>query len=107
MQGTTVRVIVGVFWLALLVVLGGFWGTSAARARGTAQLKPASQSVSPSSFERAVQPIDNRSLDQPEIDLFGNEIERAVSDYRVDYTGDIYEAHSPDTAITRLAAPSL
>ena len=43
----------------------------------------------------------------PRLDLYGNEIEDAVGDYRIDVRGDIYERHSPETEVTRLAAPSL
>jgi hypothetical protein len=39
------------------------------------------------------------------IDLYGNEVERAVSDYRIDTRGDIYERHSPQTALPRLTSP--
>jgi hypothetical protein len=38
----------------------------------------------------------------PRLDLYGNEVENAVGDYRQDRQGDTYERHSPQTAITRL-----
>ena len=47
------------------------------------------------------------SAPEPLLDLYGNEIESAVGDYRIDVRGDIYERHSPDTEVTRLKAPSL
>jgi hypothetical protein len=40
------------------------------------------------------------------IDRFGNRIDRAIGDYRVDPRGDIFEWHSPSTAVSRLADPS-
>jgi hypothetical protein len=40
------------------------------------------------------------------LDRYGNVVERAVTDYRLDPTGDIYERHSPSTAIPRLGPPS-
>jgi hypothetical protein len=43
---------------------------------------------------------------EPRFDLYGNEIEEAVGDYRIDVRGDIYERHSPETEVTRLTAPS-
>jgi len=43
----------------------------------------------------------------PRIDLNGNEIDDAVSDYRVDRGGEMYERHAPDTALLRLSAPQL
>ena len=39
------------------------------------------------------------------IDRYGNELERAVTDYRIDYRGDLYERHSPQTAVPRLGPP--
>jgi hypothetical protein len=47
----------------------------------------------------------NQDIEQPEIDLFGNEVDEAVGDYRVDIRGDIYERHSPDTEVSRLSPP--
>jgi hypothetical protein len=35
-------------------------------------------------------------------DLYGNEIDEAVGDYRIDERGEIYERHSPDTAVLKL-----
>ena len=43
----------------------------------------------------------------PRVDLNGNEIDAAVSDYRVDRRGEMYERHAPDTALLRLSAPQL
>jgi hypothetical protein len=40
------------------------------------------------------------------LDMYGNPIETANGDYRVDHDGEIYERHSPDTAILRLGVPS-
>lgn len=42
---------------------------------------------------------------QPQFDLYGNQIDEAVGDYRVDPRGDLYEQHSPDTAILKLGPP--
>jgi hypothetical protein len=36
------------------------------------------------------------------LDLFGNEVSDAVGDYRIDRRGEVYEWHSPDTAVLRL-----
>jgi hypothetical protein len=47
----------------------------------------------------------NEELDEPRIDLYGNEIQDAVGDYRVDPGGDLYEGHSPDTEVLHLAPP--
>jgi hypothetical protein len=42
---------------------------------------------------------------EPHVDVYGNEIEDAVSDYRIDPAGDVYERHSPETEVPRLAPP--
>jgi len=39
------------------------------------------------------------------IDVFGNEVDEAVGDYRVDARGDLYERHSPDTEVPKLRPP--
>src|SRR5262245_16327493 len=39
---------------------------------------------------------------RPDVDLFGNEVDKALGDYRVDIRGDIYERHSPDTEVPKL-----
>jgi hypothetical protein len=44
---------------------------------------------------------------EPRVDVYGNEIEDAVGDYRIDPGGDVYENHSPDTEVTRLNAPTM
>jgi hypothetical protein len=41
------------------------------------------------------------------LDLFGNEVEGAVTDYRLDPRGEMYERHSPETEIPRLGAPGV
>jgi hypothetical protein len=47
-------------------------------------------------------------LDGPRrIDLYGNEISSPVARYRVDPRGTLYEVHSPDTEVARLAPPRL
>jgi hypothetical protein len=52
-------------------------------------------------------PTGNHDWAEPRVDLNGNEIDDAVSDYRVDGRGELYERHAPDTALLRLSAPEL
>jgi hypothetical protein len=42
---------------------------------------------------------------EPRVDVYGNEVEDAVSDYRIDPGGDVYENHAPDTEVARLTSP--
>jgi hypothetical protein len=44
---------------------------------------------------------------EPRIDVYGNEIQDAVGDYRIDPRGDVYENHAPDTEVARLAPPTI
>jgi hypothetical protein len=53
--------------------------------------------------EDEVPPSDGRAFI---LDRYGNRIEEAVGDYRVDPRGDIFERHSPSTAVPRLPDPS-
>jgi len=41
------------------------------------------------------------------VDRYGNEIETAVGDYRIDVLGEIYERHAPDTEVAKLSAPEI
>ena len=43
---------------------------------------------------------------RPNVDIYGNEVERAVGGYRVDRDGDLYEEHNPDTAVLELGPPA-
>ena len=39
------------------------------------------------------------------VDLYGNEVTAAVEKYQFDATGSLYETHSPQTELPRLASP--
>ena len=41
----------------------------------------------------------------PHFDLYGNEVEDAITDYRLDQGGVVYERHSPDIEVPRLRPP--
>jgi len=55
--------------------------------------------------------LDSEALQQllkagePHLDIYGNEIEDALGDYRIDPAGDVYERHSPETEVARLGPP--
>ena len=125
MQAATGRVIVGILWLMFLVVVAGAWsaGVESARSAGRQQpsaivkpvtakpvadnggLKPLSY-VEPSAEEDLMEDSDDAGQDV-RVDLYGNEIESAMSDYRVDFQGDLYESHAPEVAVADLGDPSL
>jgi len=41
----------------------------------------------------------------PHFDLYGNQIDDAITDYRIDQGGTLYERHSPDIEVPRLSPP--
>jgi hypothetical protein len=52
------------------------------------------------------EPARGESKQDRRLDLYGNEIERAIGDYRIDTRGHLYERHSPETAMPRLGRPT-
>ena len=89
-------------WLALIAVAILF----AAANTWTKQSAVWSTTSVIDNVRRTLPARDNDWAD-PRIDLNGNEIDDAVSDYRVDRRGEMYERHAPDTALLRLSAPQL
>jgi hypothetical protein len=45
------------------------------------------------------------AVSAPNIDVYGNQVERAVGGYRVNPLGSLYEEHNPDTAVLSLGSP--
>ena len=45
------------------------------------------------------------SDDDAIVDLYGNEVSDAVAKYELDPSGSLYELHSPQTELPRLASP--
>jgi hypothetical protein len=43
----------------------------------------------------------------PRLDRYGNEIEDALAEYKIHFDGDVYERHSPDTAMPRIGRPEM
>ena len=39
-------------------------------------------------------------------DIYGNDVNPAVGEYRVDDLGEMYEEHAPDTALLKLSPPN-
>jgi len=44
---------------------------------------------------------------QPHLDIYGNQIEEAITDYRIDTGGLVYERHAPDTEVPHLGPPMM
>jgi hypothetical protein len=128
-QGTTGRVIVGLLWLTILVIVAAAWSAGASRHRvyGSAPPRTGIGSILGSGDETLAEfPVtgcedlfessggrrpgvscSEASQAMPRVDLYGNQIDNPIADYRIDRRGDVYERHSPDTEVTHLAAPSM
>jgi hypothetical protein len=106
---TSLRVAIGVIWVLSFVAGRGLWvsakpsAITATSAEITAQAEHAGGTVAGGSL---MEPDDSSPSNDSRVDLFGNEIEEAVADYRIDLRGGIYERHSPDTEVARLGSPT-
>jgi len=50
-------------------------------------------------------PRQTATTDGEAVDLYGNEVSDAIATYSLDPTGSLYELHSPQTELPRLAEP--
>ena len=107
---TMVRVTIGVIWIVSFVAGWQSWtprpplANAATSAEITAPAAPVAGAVA---GEPQVETDDSGDAPDSRFDLFGNEIEEAVADYRIDLRGGLYERHSPDTAVPRLGSPKV
>ena len=76
--------------------------------------RPATNSTAPSGnlLPSSTEPVPPRSFtsareheDDNETDLYGNDVSDAVAKYKLDSDGSLYELHSPQTQLPRLAPP--
>lgn len=63
--------------------------------------------AAPTSIDRRQRPQEESSGPGrgPSMDLYGNEVTEAVAKYLLDSRGALYEEHSPQTEVPRLAGP--
>ena len=70
------------------------------------QKAPPPADVRPASVWSDTADDDVQGDDIPEnLDLYGNEVTDAVAKYRFDASGSLYELHSPQTEVPKLAPP--
>jgi len=119
----TLRVWFVVSATAMVLAATSVWTAIASPARGFHMIAtPAVTSVGPvagvpwtylragQGFDSSPQVTDDlfsvlEPATKPHLDVYGNEIDDAVTDYRIDPRGDVYERHSPETEVPRLAPP--
>jgi hypothetical protein len=95
----TVRV-----WFVLMLVAAAFVGRQLWTAT-TIRAHAADFTVAPSTAVMPSVNDDPRPAHQPQLDVYGNEVDDAVGDYRMDAFGEQYEGHSPETELLRLGSP--
>jgi hypothetical protein len=99
---TVVRVVIGVIWVLSLLLGRGVWHSASFPASSAVAI---SDTTSVSDGEGGESSSVGNDRQQPQFDLFGNEVEPAMADYRVDRRGAMYERHAPETAVPRLGSP--
>ena len=55
--------------------------------------------------DAATGPRQTATSDGEAVDLYGNEVSDAIATYSLDPAGSLYELHSPQTELPRLAEP--
>jgi len=101
---SSLRVTIGIIYIAIALIARGIWVETFTPS--AAHFVPdASPTTAVSDFADPDEPLLDWS-ESRRMDRYGNPIETAIGDYRVDPRGEMYERHSPETAVTRLAVPS-
>jgi hypothetical protein len=101
---SSIRVVVGIICVVLSLVARGIWSETAVQT-------PESRIEYDAGTTAVSDPADGGDVpwdasETGRVDRYGNPIETAIGDYRIDRSGEIYERHSPDTAVPRLGVPS-
>lgn len=90
-----IRVVIGAIIITAAVI--GWETTAATEAAG-----PRTPAVSDTGGSHVTHDVE-----APRLDLYGNEVDFAVGDYRVDGAGDLYETHSPQTEVPLPGTPTI
>ena len=89
--------------VALLAFAAPIFARDAYRsAMGTFSTHPLPYPEAPEAFRRAPQ----LEVAEDPVDLYGNEVPRAHTQYRSDGAGGLYELHAPRVEIARLGSPT-
>lgn len=102
---SSIRVAAVVFCIGLVVIARAAWdngraGATSMRLEEIGMGSPGPLGGSRPTTEMWIPPRETKLLD-----LYGNEVERAIGDYRVDERGEMFELHSPETALPSLPRP--
>ena len=102
---TVERIWVAVLGITMVVAGSNVWMKQPAKQELPAITIPAAHTTAVSDSAPRVLPTRDDDWAEPHVDLNGNEVDDAVSDYRVDRRGEMYERHAPDTALLHLGVP--
>src|SRR5262245_14853659 len=97
------RVAIGVMWICSLLLGRAVWSSTLTSGKTQPETVAASPAGRTPSVPRTR--VGDPLPSQP--DLYGNEIDVAVAEYELDGHGALFELHSPETAVSRLAPPSM
>jgi hypothetical protein len=98
------------FLIAMTCMLAFYAGYDSATV-SSSEMSPSYIEIDPGTSSAAADP-GRPDVEAPapatfsRLDIYGNEVDAAVSDYRIDPHGDLYESHAPDTALLKLSSPS-
>ena len=93
-----VRLVVATIWITIVLVTRGIW---------TATAFPIDYPAAFGGSSISARDLGVDDLRRPRVDLYGNEVEDAVVDYRIDIRGDLYERHAPQTALPERKRPGI
>jgi hypothetical protein len=102
----TVCGVLGVLWLGGF--LGGqqLWVNAMTSPIASNSAEITARPVTGSRVVTDAPSVENNDSSAGATDILGNEIESALADYRIDRGGEVYERHSPETAVPRLGSPT-
>ena len=102
---SSLRIVVGTIWIAIVLITHGIWSATALPVERT-EIVVNTDSAEPVSDFDAPQEASSQPTSPPRMDRYGNEVESALTDYRIDGRGDLYERHHPQTALPEPIRPS-
>src|ERR1700741_3921210 len=101
------RIWAAVLGIARVFGVSTMWMKESATRQTLVITIPAAHTTAVTDNGPRVLPTRDDDWAEPKVDLNGNEVDDAVSDYGVDSRGEMYERHAPDTALLHLGAPRL
>jgi len=102
---SSLGVVAGIVSVVMFAAGHGVWNRTAVKTTSPYVIHDSATSAVSGLIELG-DPVVDEDREIRRLDKYGNEIETAIGDYRIDPRGDIYERHSPETALPNLTAPA-